>query len=111
MCQIEDGDRFDVFTETLRKARKTHKCDCCKGNIAIGARYLVHFSVYEGEPSSQKMCAPCNSDRHKFADAHGGSLAQPLYFPEMLDECILDGDKESEQMWKPMLEAIAGRGQ
>lgn len=105
MCEIDTGDRCEVWDERHRKARKEHKCSCCYRTIMMGELYLVHFSVYEGNCETQKCCAECEFDRHQFSQAHEGWLPQPHYLPEMLDECISE-DPDSEEKWKPMLERI-----
>jgi len=116
MCSI-DLEPCDLWVETERRARKPHRCSCCGGVIAAGARYTVHFSKFEGAMTSQKMCAPCREAREEFAEAHFGAgfagdayIPQPGYLPQALAECIADGDEESERQWKPMLTAIRARG-
>lgn len=99
-----------MWSETERRARKAHRCTSCMGAIQPGTRYTVHFSKYDGETTSEKLCAQCRDSRQDFADAHGGMLPLPSYFPTLLRECIAEGDEESERRWKPMLEALTLRG-
>jgi len=111
MCDIDDddGEHSSVWCETPRKARKSHTCDCCGGFVSPGEKYLVHFSVYDGSPTSEKICGLCDAARDAFAKLHGGMSGSPGYFTEMLHDCIAEGDEESEKLWKPMLEEINGR--
>ena len=114
MCVIDGGERCEVFTETWRKARKAHTCDSCHGVIAPGVRYLVNFALFEGHASSEKLCAPCDADRKVFSDAHGGNfIPSPSGFPELLQECVWEGnregDPESKAKWEPMLETLRAR--
>ena len=102
MCVIEDGDRCSVWNETTVKARKRHKCDCCKGFIEPGQTYLKHFSVFEGDATYEKMCGQCEVDRKAFCDAHGGSLWLPSAMRETIRECV-GQDAESKAEWGPLL--------
>lgn len=108
MCDIS-LEPATAWSETDRTARKALKCSSCGGTIAPGAVYTRHFSVCDGSLSNQKICGPCKEARADFADAHDGMLPLPDYFPELLNECIADGDEESEKMWKPMLAALQQR--
>ena len=105
MCDI-DLEPCEVWRETRRRARKAHRCSCCRVEIPAGEMYCDHFSVYEGDGRREKLCLVCHADRERFADAHGGMICMPDHLPDMLADCIAEGDEESEQMWKPMLDRI-----
>lgn len=107
MCDI-DLDRCEVWDERHVVARKLHGCDCCNGPILPGERYVRHFSRLDGEITSEKMCAACDSDRTEFATWPGHMQTNPSYFPELIQSC-LDEDDESEDLWRPMLERIEAR--
>lgn len=109
MCEIDAGDSYEVWSETKRRARKEHKCDGCHGRIAPGEAYVVHFSVFEGDPSSAKMCEPCDVTRMAFAEAHQGRIPHPDSLWDTLQECIFEGDDESETRWQPMLDQMMAR--
>lgn len=119
MCDIDDGERCSVWMETQRRARKDHRCDACDGLIGAGEVYLVHFSVYEDHPTSEKMCVECEVDRKEFADAHNGMLYPPGGLQELLESCINEGtisDDEGQTVllpedarWQSMLDAMAAR--
>jgi predicted RNA-binding Zn-ribbon protein involved in translation (DUF1610 family) len=110
MCDI-GLESAELWHETPRKARKNHKCSSCGGIIHPKATYTVHFSIYEGAATSEKICDPCREARAEFADAHDGVSPTPGYFPQLLDRCIADGDEESEKKWKPMQVALLARNQ
>jgi hypothetical protein len=109
MCYI-DLEPCDVWEEIrVNKARKEHRCSCCRRIIAVGESYLAHFSIFEHEACHEKLCADCEQDRKAFAEAHDAILCTPGYLPEMLESCIAD-EPESKEKWEPMLAAIMTRG-
>jgi hypothetical protein len=108
MCYI-DLDPCTVWRESERKARKAHRCSCCCRTIEVGEKYIVHFSIFEGDKLSNKCCYECNGDRMTFATAHEGNLPTPDFFPQMLAECISEGDDDEDDpaaRWQPMLDRI-----
>lgn len=108
MCAI-DLDPCDVWQETPRKARKEHVCTSCDGKIQTGERYLVHFSIFDGSICHGKLCSACEAARAEFTDEHDGMLPQPDYFPQLLSDCVADGDEGSKK-WAKMLVALHTRG-
>lgn len=110
MCEIGELDPCSAWSETERKARKQHRCNCCRGLIAPKERYLVNFNVHEGEMSSTRMCLACAAARKLFCEDHtDGQLCDGPTFRELLLGCIADGDEESDQKWRPMLDAMKAR--
>jgi len=107
-CSIE-LESCDIWVEQKRTARKGHRCSSCGALIVAGERYTAHFSKYDDELCTGKLCRSCADDRGDFADAHDGMLPQPGYFPTLLAECIADGDDESETRWRPMLTRLRSR--
>lgn len=111
MCAI-DLEPCAVWREKLRTARRDYRCACCGGPIRAGERYLDHFSVFEGNATSERMCNACDRDADVFAAAHDGMRCTPNYLPTMLRECIdgvvgpLEGD---DAQWAAMLEAMRAR--
>lgn len=106
MCDLSDGERADVFSETEVKARKPHKCSCCGRQIRTGETYLRHWSVYEGNVSNAKLCSDCASDRAEFAAAHGGWLVHPCAFFDYLTDCVED---QPSNHWQAMVSRIMQR--
>lgn len=113
MCMVGDLEPCEVWDERERKARKAHTCSCCYGQIRAGEVYVVHFSVFEGQANSEKMCKPCHAARAEFAKAHDGSLCSPSYFGRMLMECIgengEDDDPENKR-WVELRDEMDARG-
>lgn len=58
MCFDSEG-YSDLWQESYHKARKTHKCTECWGEIKIGEEYKRIFSVFEGDASTIKECRKC----------------------------------------------------
>jgi hypothetical protein len=106
MCFV-DLDPCEVWRETERKARKSHRCSCCSSVIAAGDVYLVHFNVFEGAATNEKMCFPCRDDRKEFADGHEGTLCSPGWLMTMVSDCSSDYPEDAQ--WRAMLERIRGR--
>lgn len=106
MCVIDLKGQCEVWNEVERTARKPHRCSCCQAEILPGHRYCSHFSKFEGDVTAEKMCGACQEARGAFAHAHDSALPCPSYFLTLLEECIADGDEESERQWTPMLAAI-----
>jgi hypothetical protein len=104
MCVI-DLEPCAVWRETRRKARKEHRCSCCLRTIRAGEGYLAHFSVYDGDATSEKCCVDCERDRKAFAVAHDGMLCTPGNLAWMLVDCIGD-EPETEARWGPLLTRI-----
>ena len=96
MCEI-DTDDFDpasVWSDTPRVARKAHECDGCGGIIPVGAHYCSHFSVHDGEPTSEKACFACWAMTEDFRNAHGSAYV-PSYMAQALADCYSDNDRGS----------------
>ena len=101
MCVIDTDEYCTVWNETERKARKPHKCSCCRRQIRPGETYMTHFSIFEGVCIDGKCCADCEKDRQEFAAAHGGYRCDPGNFSQQVADCISEGD-EDEARWRPM---------
>lgn len=110
MCEIGDFDDVcSVWSEREVCARKMARCWCCGGGIAVGDRYVAHFSVSDGMPNYEKLCLPCHDDRTAFGREHHIGDCSPSYFQQLLVNCIGDGDAESDARWQPVLAAMAAR--
>lgn len=109
MCTIDIGDDCaTVFRDQIRRARKEHTCDSCQCTIAPGDKYLSHASLHDGHWSSSKICKDCDEIRDAFARAHD-YFPFPSTLEETLEECIAEGDEESDTVWGPMLARIQAR--
>jgi hypothetical protein len=108
MCVIDIDDYCTVWEEHQHRARKPHKCSCCRRQIEPGETYVAHFSIFYGDCTSEKCCADCEKDRQEFAEAHDGAMRNPGSFPMMVSDCISEGDEE-DAAWEAMLTRIRGR--
>ncbi len=113
MCEVDYAD-FDgtcsVWTETPRRARKSHGCAGCGAKIEPGEHYLVHFSLYDGEINeSSNLCFICWAVRERFSEAHGGFCFAPSALEEYLVGCVRDDGKAEAREWRDMLAALKRR--
>ncbi len=109
MCEIDlDGYRCELWNETERRARKQHKCDSCYRAIQPGERYVSHFSKFEGEVTTEKICADCNEDRKEFSSAHGEIYFSPGSWLEVVYDCMSE-DEEDRERWQPMIDRVKVR--
>ena len=109
MCEIYyDGDSWDAFTHSMRKARRQHVCMSCRATIAIGEVYHYTSYVYDHSAGSEKMCAECSRDRDEFGKAHA-FYPGARSFEEYLSECVAEDDEGDRAKWLPMLERLRAR--
>lgn len=92
MCTI-DLEPCSVWREVVRKARKEHTCDGCGHVVPAGEQYTAHAHIFDGNASSETMCAVCWVVRESFSEAHG-LRCQPSDIRNMLAECI-QGERSS----------------
>jgi hypothetical protein len=121
MCEVIFDEVATVFVDKFRKARKTHRCQCCGSEIKPGDRYLRHFQICDGQAYDEKMCEACAADRAEFAKAPGHMLCAPSYFWELLSSCVHEDDDATfdeergryvpspANPWVPMLERLRAR--
>lgn len=82
MCGCDDPP--DVYRETVRRARKPHRCCECSRTIAAGERYQYASGVWDGRGDAFKTCIRCAALRRAvvevdeacpvFGDLIGGAL-------------------------------------
>ena len=107
MCQIDVDNYSEVWHEQEVKARKQHVCDGCNGLIAKGSKYTKHFSIFDGQVTSEKCCAACDVDRAEFSKHHEYWMPSPGCLRELVEECL--GERESLPMmlkWARVLRRI-----
>ncbi len=107
MCDIDGGERAEVFTWTFRIARKQHRCAACDGPINPGRRYGVLFTVFDGYVDSTKCCLPCHRTGEKFCAEHR-FFPHPTGLSDALLECVDEEPKESSR-WRRALQAMRVR--
>ena len=54
-----DYDPPTIYSASIRKARKEHRCDECGHLIRFGHKYVNVFGVWEGCASTFKTCEGC----------------------------------------------------
>lgn len=54
----------DCQGETVRRARKAHRCEECRGSIVPGELYTYVSGVWDGCPDSWRMCSACTDVMH-----------------------------------------------
>lgn len=103
------AEPFDFCTESQPTARKQYRCDCCRGSINKGETYLKHTSKFEGEISTERMCAGCFVDWAVFVREHQ-FFTSPSNAPDMYYECVYSRhDFRSMLRWKRALRKIDKR--
>jgi len=62
----DDYDGPEFYSETMRKARKEHRCTECRRIIEHGEHYEYVTGKWDGEFSEHKTCPDCLSIRKAF---------------------------------------------
>ena len=62
----------DFFsTQTTKKTRKEHICDCCGSTIEKGEELIRYAGVYCGDFFSSKLCPQCDKIIQIYCDTYG----------------------------------------
>lgn len=56
----------ECFTDSIRKARKEHKCCECGDAIKRGDKYEETTGIWDGKPNRYRTCLDCLSVRNAF---------------------------------------------
>ena len=99
-CSVDlaSYDAPSCYLTTLRKARKSHKCCECGGEIVRGQRYEYVSGVWDGDPDSHKTCLTCVEIREHYCPdgfIHEG-LAEQIYDCLGFDYRYVPEDDEDE---------------
>ena len=109
MCYV-DLEPCEVWTEWEVKARKSHLCDCCRGVISKGQTYTRHFSKFDGEISSEKICHNCDVERSEFAKMHEHTTPSPSNTKDLIDECLHERESFRDMLkWARALRKMDAR--
>jgi hypothetical protein len=108
VCDLDYMEEVTLWREDWRTARKGHRCSACRGPVAPGERYVVHFSVFDGSAASEKICGLCYADRGEFAQDHESLIPVPSAFLDALVECVDEGPEEKAR-WGPVLDNMRAR--
>jgi hypothetical protein len=112
MCEINDGERSQVWRESIHRARKPYTCRVCRAPIAVGDLYGLVFSVFDGEADTERSCFACDVARRDFYDEHNGG-PMPSAIEEHLRECVRGAGPEhmsnEDRRWVAYLDGIDAR--
>lgn len=112
MCTLAIDGYSEVWRQQLRTSRKARVCDCCSTRIAVGTRYLSHFSVYDGETTTGELCLACSELQERFGAAHRAAPSPNALYDE-LQECVGErlkaGDRSAPTEWAPEFAAVKRR--
>jgi len=61
MCTLGNAEWPEIYTESMPKARKQHKCCECHSQIDKGEQYWRIDGKWDGEFTSYKMCLVCET--------------------------------------------------
>lgn len=68
MCFTHGCDSPTGYEETIRKARKEHRCCECRLPIRAGETYQHVWGVWDGHMETFKTCAACHWLRNRIGD-------------------------------------------
>ena len=69
-CYCDTNNATAVAHTEIRKARKEHRCDECRGTIRVGERYRHVWGVWpDGVQKTHRACRQC-LDALKWVEAH-----------------------------------------
>lgn len=85
-----DGERCDVWAESMRKARKPHWCSTCTMAIQRGDFYVYISGVFDRSGFSEHSCLRCHQAAREFAARHDSLLYTGPTMREMFDTCLSD---------------------
>lgn len=54
-------DRAEVYDDSIRKAKKQHRCCACRELIRVGDYYSLTTVIGDGEVSAYKRCCRCQA--------------------------------------------------
>jgi hypothetical protein len=64
MCFYQD-ESPEFYEQSIRKARREHRCEGCHKPIARGDLYVYGSGKYDGDFYDFKTCGVCELDRHR----------------------------------------------
>jgi len=73
-----DTDLPSVFSDTVRKARREHKCCECQGIIKPGEKYHIFKGCWEGKWDEFKTCLDCIEVRDEIRSLYRDDEGPPF---------------------------------
>ena len=110
MCEIrlEDSEPVGFWNERdVKRARKSHDCDSCDGQILPGEPYRWVSYSWDGGVYTEKQCAGCREDYVEFCKEHRTSIPWPE-LRAYLNECI-DQEPDTSERWRLALARMDAR--
>lgn len=87
---MSDAVSPECYTNKQVKARKTHKCCECGGEIKIGETYDHLSGIWDGEPGRFKTCQDCINLRDRLEKIFPNLCYE--YEIEHLDQWVFDSE-------------------
>lgn len=102
MCSC-DLERPDIFEQTQRRAKKTHKCSECGCNILPASKYWSISGLWDGKWGNFKQCLSCEAIADRFMDETDCCYCVGGLYQDLQDSDFLIFDEES-QRWESTVE-------
>ena len=78
-CDYSDVEEFQFCVQTIRRARKEHRCYECGEAIPVGAQYEECRALFDGDISTMRTCLPCSRIRRDYGCGLYGGLAETVW--------------------------------
>lgn len=82
-------ETYDVYEETVYRARKLHECDACDLPIKPGDFYCRVFILFDGRKETVKRCGACQKTHEHLRKLDPGEL-----WPDERLDCGLEYERE-----------------
>ena len=100
-----------ILEQSLRKARKDHRCSSCGRRIRKGSHYEYQASIDSGEWGHWKQCMRCTAAIEQLDVADGDHCIFPGYVHETLhDEAVTIGWRALREKLRDWIDARLTKG-
>lgn len=65
-----DAEMPSVFSDTVQKTRREHKCCECRREIKIGEKYHLFKGCWDGRWNEYKTCMECQDLREEIGELY-----------------------------------------
>ena len=89
-------ETYDVYRETVRRARKQHECDACRAPIRPGDYYCAVSVVHDNVAETVKRCGACQRTHEhlRVLCSERSSWDRENFWPDERLNCGLEYDEE-----------------
>lgn len=94
MCDVEFDGCNDFTNETLRVARKEHRCSECRKTIRAGERYTYRVAKYDGSLNQDKDCSRCSRVREAHVKTERSMGGNGSYYVGELLSMVVECSQE-----------------